>query len=269
MNTEDRAAELEGPSEDLFSLEIRGYIDLGMEREVFSLARRFLERDPLEPEAFNAALDGLLVHGDRLKRWSRTVESAYARLPHKAKGAVTSMMLAFYYSTREFDKAQALIPKRLDAAVNIQDLAFGIDLLTEMNRLDDAGKLVRRVIKTVDLTEEERSLGILKRSLAEFYARAGEWEQAIEFWQPLRTDRGLAESAILGIVEARLAQALRGVREGLAALREMQANPDPELAITLRGKEDLRWRQTQKKLRRVGRAIERVLPKKSHNDFGM
>jgi len=125
------------------------------------------------------------------------------------------------------------------------------------------------VIKTVDLTEEEWSLGILKMSLAEFYARVGDWEQAIEFWQPLRTHRGLAESAILGIVEARLAQALRAVREGLAALREMQANPDPELAITLRGNEDFRWQQTQKKLRQMGRALERVLPKKRHNDFGV
>ena len=66
-----------------------------------------------------------------------------------------------------------------------------------------------------------------------------------------------------------MAQALRAVREGLATLREMQANPDPELAITLRGNEDLRWQQTQKKLRQMGRALERVLPKKSHNDFGV
>ncbi len=170
-------------------------------------------------------------------------------------------MLAFYYSTREFDKAQEFVPKRLDFTVNIQDLAFGIDVLTEMNRLDDAGKLVRRVIKTVDLKEEERSLGILKRSLAEFYARAGEWEQAIEFWQPLRTDRGLAESAILGIVEARLAQALRAVREGLAALREMQANPDPELAIAVPGNEQSRWEKTEQKLIRLEKRIKKVLPR--------
>jgi len=57
MNTEDRAAELKDPSEDRFFREIRGCIDLGMQREVFRLARRFLKRDPLEPEAFNAALD--------------------------------------------------------------------------------------------------------------------------------------------------------------------------------------------------------------------
>ena len=98
-------------------------------------------------------------------------------------------MLAFYCSRGDFEKAQALVPKRLDATVNIQDLAFGIEVLTEMNRLDDAWKLVRRVIKTVDLREEEWSLGILKRSLADFYAQVGDWEQAIEFWQPLRTHR--------------------------------------------------------------------------------
>jgi len=261
MNTEDRAAELVGPSEDRFSNEIRGYIDLGMQREVLGLARRFLKRDPLEPEAFNAALDGLLVHGDRLKRWTRSVESAYARLPRKAKRDAISMMLAFYHSTREFEKAQAFVPKRLDFTVNIQDLAFGIDVFIEINRLDDAWKLVRRVIKTVDLTEEGWSIGILKRSLAEFYARVGDWEQAIEFWQPLRTHRGLAESAILGIVEARVAQALRAVREGLAALREKQANPDPELAITLRGNEESRWGKTEQKLIRLEKRVRKVLPR--------
>src|SRR5206468_2871684 len=133
-----------------------------------------------------------------------------------------TMMLAFYYSTREFEQAQEFIPRRLDATVNIQDLAFGIDVLMEMSRLDDASKLVRRVIKTVDLTEEDWSLGVLNKSLAEFFGRIGDWDQAIAFWQALRTNRGLAEWAILGIVEARLAQALRAVCEGLAAVREMQ-----------------------------------------------
>ena len=259
MNSEDGASQRKGPSKDRFSEEIRGYIELGMQREALGLARRFLKRDPLEPEAFNAALDGLLVQGDRLKRWSRTVESAYARLTRKAKRDASSMMLAFYYSTGEFANAQALVPKRLDATVSFQDLAFGIEVFTEMNRLNDASKLVRRVIKRVDLTQEEWSLGLLMGSLAEFYARIGDWEQAIEFWQPLRTHRGLAESAILGIVEVRVAQALRAVREGLASLREMRANPEPALAIAVPGNEESRWEKTQQKLIRLEKRVRKVL----------
>jgi len=49
----------------------------------------------------------------------------------------------------------------------------------------------------------------------------------------------------------------------------MQANPDPELAITLGGNEDFRWQQTQKKLSRICTALERVLPRNSHNNFGL
>ena len=41
MNTDDRAAELNRQSEDRFSKEIRGYIGLGVRREVCGLAKRF------------------------------------------------------------------------------------------------------------------------------------------------------------------------------------------------------------------------------------
>ena len=58
-----------------------------------------------------------------------------------------------------------------------------------------------------------------------------------------------------------MAQALRAVREGLAALREMQANPDPELAITLRGNEESRWEKTEQKLIRLEKRVRKVLPR--------
>ena len=87
-----------------------------MQREVLRLARRFLKRDPLEPEAFNAALDSLLVHCDRLKHWAPVVESAYARLSKRGQLRVRSPMLSFWYSLQEFEKAAASIPKRHDSS---------------------------------------------------------------------------------------------------------------------------------------------------------
>src|SRR5438046_3453616 len=109
--------------ENRFSGEMRGYIELGMQHEALQLARRFLKRDPLEPEAFNAALDGLLSHCDRLKRWAPVVESAYARLSKRGQLQVRPATLAFWYSLKEFEKAAAFIPKRLDGSVEAQEVA--------------------------------------------------------------------------------------------------------------------------------------------------
>ena len=101
-------------TDNRFSDEMRGYVDLGMHAEALALARRFLQRDPLEVGAFNAAIDGLQVAEDRLKRWTRLVESAYARLPKKAKRLAKSAMFNFYYTANDLEKAVAFIPKRLD-----------------------------------------------------------------------------------------------------------------------------------------------------------
>src|SRR5438093_8010624 len=125
-----------GETDNRFSDEMRGYVDLGMHTEALALARRFLQRDPIEVGAFNAALDGLLVAEDRLKRWARLVESAYARLPKMAKRRGKSAMFNFYYSANDFEKAVAFIPKRLDGSVETLDVAFGIDVLGSVSRLE-------------------------------------------------------------------------------------------------------------------------------------
>ncbi len=124
---------------------MRGFVDLGMPAEALTLARGFLRRDPLETSAFNAALDGLLVSQDRLTRWTRLVESAYARLPKRARREVKSAIFNFYYSIREFEKAASLIPKRLREPIAVLDIAFAIDTLVYLNRLKEARVWVRRV----------------------------------------------------------------------------------------------------------------------------
>ena len=252
-----------------FSAEMRGYIELGMQHEALQLARRFLKRDPLEPEAFNAALDGLLSHCDRMKRWAPVVESAYARLSKRGQLQVRPATLAFWYSLKEFEKAAAFIPKRLDGSVEAQDVAFGIDVLLNLNRLGEARIWVRKVSRSSNLACNEWQGGLLQSVLAECYARDGDWERAIQLLEPLRTHRAIAESAIPEIVELRLAQALQAVNEGFAALREMAANPDPELAVTLPGNEDSVWKKAETELRHIGKILERVLPKRRQIELGI
>ena len=210
---------------------MRGFLDLGMHTEALTLAREFLRRDPLETSAFNAALDGLLVSEDRLTRWTRLVESAYARLPKRARRQAKSAIFNFYYSIREFEKAASFIPKRLSEPTAVLDVAFAIDTLVYLNRLKEARVWVRRVTRRENHSVDSWEGGVLLSRVAEFYAEVCDFEQAIRLLEPLRTHRGVAESAILGIVELRVAQGLRAIQEGLTALREMNASPDLDLAV--------------------------------------
>ncbi|HYT60606.1 MAG TPA: hypothetical protein VEL06_10560 [Haliangiales bacterium] len=257
------------PADDRFSTEMRGHIDLGMQHESLRLARRFLKREPLEPGAFIAAIDALLVHCDRLKRWAPLVEVSHARPSKDGQLRARSAMLSFWYSLNEFGKAAAFIPKRFDGSVDAREVAFVIDLLLNLNRLEDARVWVRKVKRSPNLACDEWVGGLLQSRLAEFYARDGDWERAIQLLEPLRTHRGIAESVILGIVGLRVAQALRAVNEGFAALRGMTANPDTELAVTLPGNEDSRWNKTEMRLKRLEKRLWKALPKERQRELGI
>ena len=50
--------------------EIEGYIDLGMVPEVLRGIRQILRNSLQTAAGFNTAVGGLLVHGERLKRWT-------------------------------------------------------------------------------------------------------------------------------------------------------------------------------------------------------
>jgi hypothetical protein len=178
-------------------------------------------------------------------------------------------MLSFYWSVGDLERAAAFIPKRLDGSLDAQDAAFAIDVLTNVNRLDEARVWVRRVMRRESLFSDPWVGGLLQSRVAEFLARVGDWEAAIEVLEPLRTHRAVAESATVAVIELRLAQALRAVGEGLAALREMQADPDPELAITVPGNEASRWEGMQRKLKRMEKRIRKALPIERQKEWGV
>jgi hypothetical protein len=161
------------------------------------------------------------------------------------------------------------IPKRLDDSVDAQDAAFAIDVLTNLNRLDEARVWVNRVMRRGNLVCDSWVGGLLQNRVAEFLARVGDWEATIELLEPLRTHRAVAESALVAVVELRLAQALRAVGEGRAALGIMQADPDPQLAITVPGNEASRWGETQGKLKLLETRIRKALSPERQKEWGV
>jgi len=162
----------------------------------------------------------------------------------------------------DFEKAAAFIPKRLDSTMSATDVAFAIDTTLGLGRLDEARKLIRNFERFgQNMMVDDWTGGVLQSRIAEYFARVGDYERAIHLWEPLRTHRGVAESAILELVELRIALAVRAVNEGFSALRELRANPDPELAVALPGNEDAGWNRTEKKLEGVARKLRRALSK--------
>ena len=267
MNMDFDAAREDTEADDSFSREMRGYVDLGMHTEALRLVRKFLRRDPIEPEAFEAALDGLMVSGDRFRRWARHVESAYSRLSTTAKRDASWWMLRFYYWANDFGKAVTFIPTRPYVSIEVLDFAFAIDILVSLNRIDEARTWVHKAMSAGILCRNTWQGGVLESRIAEFHAAVGEWEDPITIYRRLRTHRAVAESSIEGIVQLRLAQALDEVSKGFAALREMRAKPDRELIVILPKNEASRWEKTEATLKRLEQRIKKMVPQEWQRDM--
>ena len=167
-----------------------------------------------------------------------------------------------------FSELDSLCPRGPEP-IAVLDVAFAIDTLAYLNRLKEARVWVRRVTRRENLSVDSWEGGVLLSRMAEFYAKVCDFEQAIRLLEPLRTHRGIDESAILGIVELRVAQGLRAIQEGLTALREMNASPDPELAVAAPGNEQARWSKTEKRLKRLEKQLKNALPKERQKEFGV
>ena len=141
------------PTPDMAS-ELAGWVELGKKDEALKLARRIFRQRTIRPEAFNEAVDALVTLADALKRWSPVVESAYARLTKRAQRAVRHSMLNFYYSADNFESARCFIPRRFEREANLLDLAFGLDTLLELGRIEDAGRVARRVALAIEEVED-------------------------------------------------------------------------------------------------------------------
>jgi tetratricopeptide (TPR) repeat protein len=246
--------------------ELNGYVDLGMQQEVLALARHAFNLDPLAPDLFNAALQGILIHADPLQAWVPMVESAYAKLPERGRRAVRAAMLNFYWSLADWEGAARFLPPRLKSD---SGCLMVMDVLLVLDRLDEAGLLARKCSRALTEAGEPFEKSQQLEALANYCAQCGQWEIAQALWEHAPLDDPLARNAMIGLARVHLARALAVTRMSLQAVKTLKQDWDPEQETMLPGNQNGLLGDWEKELSELHDDLEKLLPADCQKEFGL
>lgn len=106
-------------------------------------------------------------------------------------------------------------------------------------------------------------------ALASYHARIGEWNTALELWEHAPLDQPFNREALTGIVKIHAARALVHARQGLLIVNQLKQSPSTDLEIQLPGNEAGMLVDTEKALRKLERALEKVAPATVQKALGL
>jgi hypothetical protein len=204
-------------------------------------------------------MDAILTLADATKPWRPLVEAAYAKLSQPEKRKARFTMLSFYASVHDNQAAYRFIPRRFVGPFTPVELAFAIETLVALNKLDEARPVVRKAVRLLDSLATAEGRAMLKSSIATYLSQVHQWEEAIHLWEGLLQDRLMAESAILDLLALHLRRTLATIRSARKALDHLRQNPDPALETTIPGNEAACWRDAEEKLSQVERRVLQAL----------
>jgi hypothetical protein len=187
--------------------EISGYADIGMKDEALRAVRRVLARRRILPEEFGEALRtiGIYLSSKNWERWRPILETAYNRQSRQFKRKVRSEMLSMYACLGEWETALQFVELR--KLSNSADVLFGMPVLLELDKLEDAGVLASRCWKALRRTPDRFQQAVILTALGAFFSRTGRWSSAIEAWEAMPLEQPFRRDALSGIVKICLARA--------------------------------------------------------------
>jgi tetratricopeptide (TPR) repeat protein len=236
--------------------ELNGLCEMGMHEAVLEMVDRLLSRK-LSSRQFNEAIRALLVHAVSLNDWSDRIEKAYTRLSLRNSRMCRSVMLCYYHSIRNYQKALEFLPARSSGAP--LELAFALDTFLALRLVKKADALVARCLRLQRRTVPDGELRVLIHSLGDYFASKRDWESAVILWQEVISDDLLGPQAYVEIAIARAAQARQAVNEGLSRIKSLRNAPD-DLAIPLPGNLKARLDEAEMELRFIDAALDQCLP---------
>src|SRR6266496_3840472 len=213
--------------------EISGYVDIGMKREALRLTRKVLEKRRILPDEFSEAMRtmGIYLSSETWEQWKPKVEAAYERQSRKFKRKVRSDMLGMYVSLKQWETALQFVSFQRPSTAS--DFLFGMDVLLELGKVDEAQELAMHCRKALRFVRTEFEQSLLCCALGQFFAHVHQWEDALAAWQAIPPDTCIARNVLTGIVEIHLARALEAVEAGIRLLteRKEQHNSDVDLCL--------------------------------------
>jgi tetratricopeptide (TPR) repeat protein len=236
--------------------EIDGYLELGMQQEALALVGATLSKEQISAEEFNACVFALL-QSEHLESWEDSVERAYARLSKPVNDEVRSAMLNYYFSVREPAKAFEFFPRR---HLKFFDAWTMMQVCLELGRLKQAKKVARLCSEILAVAKDNFTKASMSDALAAYYLQIGEWQQALRFWGQAAVEPAFQRQRLCGIVKVHLMQALAAARAGLASVAGSRRHPDFSAEIQLPGNDASMATDTERELKDLERAIEKLLP---------
>jgi tetratricopeptide (TPR) repeat protein len=237
--------------------EIDGYLELGMEEEAISLIRVTLGKKDISVEEFNACVFALLQI-DRPEPWRNAVETAYARLKKPVNDRIRSVMLNYYFSIGESEKAFEFFPKA--GWTKFFDLWVMMQVCLELFRLDEAKRIARLCSRLLATAKDHFTKASMTDALATYYLRIGECESALKLWRQAPAEPAFERQRLCGLVKVHLLQALQAAKAGLATIATSQQHPDLSSEIQLPSHTSTLISDTERELKDLERAIERLIP---------
>ena len=249
--------------------EMSGYADLGMRREALRLTRRVLAKRRILPEEFGEAVRtmGIYVSSKTWKAWKPKFEAAYNHQSRKFKRQARSDMLSMYASLGEWETALQFVElRKLSTSA---DVLFGMEVLLELDKLEDAGVLASRCWKALRRTPDRFQQAVILTVLGAFFSRTRRWSGAIEAWEAMPLEQPFRRDALSGIVKIHLAGAFEAAECGLQWVAELKDNPNNENELCLPGNDEGLTRDAEKELLKYKRGIDRLLPRETRKQLGI
>jgi len=246
--------------------EISGYADIGMKKEALWAARRVLGKRRILPDEFSEALRTIGVFAN-FKKWRPMIEDAYNRQSRVFKRKARTDMLELYASLEEWRTALAFVSIRRPARAT--DFFFGMNVLLELEKIEEAEALAMRCKKILPLVTAEFDRSLLYYALGQFFARTHQWESTLAAWQATAPDSSIARNVLTGIVKIHLARAFEAVQAGLRCLADRKRREPNKMELCLPKLEFDLAVDAEKELLKFNRGIEKLLPEKVRKELGI
>jgi len=263
--TERSAISFQGST---IAAEISGYADIGMKSKALALARKVLKKHRILPEEFGEAVRamGMYLGSKTWNAWKPKIEAAYNRQSQPFKRKVRLEMLSMHASLEEWEAALQFVCIQKPF---IADALFGIEVLLQLDKLEDAEILASRCWKALRHISDRFQRAVILTALGVFFTRTRRWSDATEVWEAMPLEQPFRRDALSGIVNIHLARAFEAAERGLQWVAELKNNPNNEGELMLPGNELALTAQAEKDLLKFKRGIEKLLPEKVRKELGI
>lgn len=249
--------------------EIEGYTDIGMKDEALRAVRRVLAKRRILPEELGESVRtmGIYLSCKTWNAWKPKIEGAYNRQSRIFKRKVRADMLSIYASFGEWETALQFVElRKLSTAAEV---LFGMEVLLELNKLQDAEILAFRASKALHRISDRFQRAVILAGLGAFFSRTRRWNKALETWEAMPLEQPFRRDALSGIVKIHLARASEAVRRGLEQLAGVKQNPDNDNELILPGNNEGLTADAEKELLKLQRGVEKLLPEKTRKILGI